>query len=309
MGMASGMTKRRNGARLIDVVIGRRYRLGARIGAGSMGVVHEAMDLETNRPVAVKIVHSHFADCPEVAERFRREVLAANAANSEYVLRVLDEGSDPTFGTYLVTERLFGEDLDARLQRSRRLDVHEAVAIAIQVARGLAPIHAAGVVHRDLKPANIFLTRDANGVQGVKVLDFGIARLRASEAWTTITNVGVAVGTPVYMSPEQAAALDDVDSRTDVWSVCAILFEMLAGRTPFLDEGSAAEVMLQIVTDRAPWIRNVAPWVPAELAAVIQDGLARSRSKRIPDCATLADRLSDALPEAMAPVSRVSTRI
>jgi serine/threonine protein kinase len=300
-------------SRLVDTVVGRRYRLGARIGAGSMGTVFEATDLRTSRGVAVKVVHSQLADDEEVAERFRREARAANAVQSPYILTVFDDGRDEALGVYLVAERLLGEDLGARLKRLGRLDPVEATTIAIHAARGLHRAHAAKIIHRDLKPANLFLTRDAAGAPLTKVLDFGIARLgdpsgAGTEGWAAITGVGVAVGTPQYMSPEQAAALDTVDARTDVWALCSILYEMLAGRSAFPDQGSAADVMLRIVRDRPAPLRSVAPWVPSALADVVHAGLTRPRRERMADCAVMEERLAEAIPDAVAAATGSRTR-
>jgi serine/threonine protein kinase len=209
----------------------------------------------------------------------------------------------------MVIECLQGEDLEARLARQRRVETLEAATIAWQVARGLARAHAAGVIHRDLKPANVFLTQRDDGSVLAKILDFGISKLVAARASAsgadagaepTLTQFGTTLGTPQYMSPEQCEGRAAIDGRTDVWSLCAVLYEMLAGEPAISDLGGLVAAMVRIVSKDVCPLADRAPWVPAELARVVDAGLAREVGSRIRDASTLADRLLDACPQASA---------
>src|SRR5262245_49274794 len=161
--------------RLQDAIVAGRFRLKRRLGAGSMGVVYEGTNLLLGARVAIKLLHVKDDEHPELAARFRREAKAAAAAESDYIVKIIDAGHDPEFGLFMVTEFLVGEDLEVCLHRERRLDPSEAVGIAYQVARGLSKAHRAGVVHRDLKPANIFLAEGEEGGVVPKILDFGVS--------------------------------------------------------------------------------------------------------------------------------------
>jgi serine/threonine-protein kinase len=299
-----------------DVRIGRviagKYKLQRMLGTGSMGAVFQGVHVEIGKRVAIKLMNAEYADTPELVARFRREARAASAVDSDYIVQVFDAGQDPELGVYMVTELLVGEDLEARLAREKQLDAHTAALVGYQVARGLAKAHAAGVVHRDLKPANVFLTlRDDDSLQA-KILDFGISKVnplldesQASRTEANLTAAGLAIGTPQYMSPEQAQALPDIDARSDVWSLGTVLFECLSGAPPYPDTGAFFEVMVNIVRAPVPQLARVAPWVPAPLAEVVQSALEKDRTRR-PDAATFARRLSQALPD---PFSRSSGRM
>jgi serine/threonine protein kinase len=287
----------------VGALLAGKYRLKRLIGGGSMGAVYEGTHVEIGKRVAVKLMNAEFMDSPEIVARFRREARAASAVESDYIVQVFDAGKDDDFGVYMVTELLSGEDLEGRIQREGRLDTASAVLIAYQAARGLAKAHGAGVVHRDLKPANVFLTfRDDDSLL-VKILDFGISKVTVDDGPKStmdgnLTKVGMAIGTPQYMSPEQAQALTNVDARTDIWSLAAVLYETLAGIPAFPETGSLFDVMLSIVRDDVPPLTRVAPWVPEAVAQVVHAALVRDRAKRIPDAMTFAQRLLQAYPEA-----------
>jgi len=208
--------------------------------------------------------------------------------------------ADTRVGLYMVMEFLTGEDLQVRLERDKKLDVKIAVMIAHQVARGLAKAHQAGVVHRDLKPANIFLTQRDNGQLLVKLLDFGVSKLLTEGAnESRITGSGTPIGTPLYMSPEQAEGKDDVDGRADLWSLGAVLYEALAGTPPFADRGSYHGTIVGILTSRPKLLADAAPWVPAELAKVVDALLVHDRDARIQNAQTITQRLLDAFPAVL----------
>ena len=277
----------------LGALLAGRYRLVRLIGAGAMGAIYEGVHVDLDMRVAVKIVHPKHGGESEIAARFRREARAAGRIASEYVVLVHDVGRDPTLGMFMVTELLEGEDLEARLARELRIEIETATLIGYQVARGLAKAHAAGVVHRDLKPANIFLTTRDDGSLLAKVVDFGVSKVSSCPDGP-LTAKGTALGTPQYMAPEQLEGALDVDGRADVWSLAACLYEMLTGKSPFSERGGYLDIMIAIARERIEPLRSEAPWVPAALADVIDEGLERDRAFRTPDAATFADRLRQA---------------
>jgi serine/threonine protein kinase len=288
--------------------IAGKYELKRLVGSGAMGSVYEGVHIELGKRLAIKLIHPQFGDSPEIIGRFRREARAASAIESEHIAQIFDFGRDDALGLYMVIEYLEGEDLEARLCRERWIEVLEAVNIGWQIARGLARAHAAGVIHRDLKPANVYITKRDDGSVLAKILDFGISKLDArtwapqagSEggAEATLTAFGTTLGTPQYMSPEQCQGKSVLDGRTDVWSLCAVLYEMLAGESAFSDGGGFIATMQQIVANDVCPIARRAPWVPEALANVVDAGLVRDRDSRIPSASVLADRLLEACPEA-----------
>jgi serine/threonine protein kinase len=285
-------------------LVANKYRIARLIAAGSMGEVYEAVHVGIGKRVALKVMPHELTSSQELTARFRREVRAAGMLESEYIVQVFDAGQDAELGLFLVTEFLVGEDVEVRLARERRLDVPTAAAVGYQVARGLAKAHAAGVIHRDLKPGNVFLAERDGGARIAKILDFGVSKRRTLDDVVVdadddeyITAVGITLGTPEYMSPEQAQGLPDLDSRADVWSLAATLYEALSGQPPY-EGDSPAEVMMRIVSDDARPLAVVAPWVPAAMCEVVHAGLSRDRDERTPDAASFAEALAAAFPEA-----------
>jgi serine/threonine protein kinase len=298
--------------------IAGKYELTRLIGAGSMGAVYEGVHLDLGKRLAIKLVRPEFCESSEIVGRFRREARAASAALSEHIVQVFDFGRDDALGFYMVSEYLDGEDLEERLDREGRIEARQAASIGWQVARGLARAHAVGVIHRDLKPANVFLTRRDDGSLLAKILDFGISKIDAAptdpldspagantHAEPTLTKRGTTLGTPQYMSPEQCLGKSKLDARTDVWSLSAVLYEMLAGHPAISGEGGFIAAMQEIVSKDVRPLAQRAPWVPARLAAVVDAGLARDREGRTRDAATLATGLLEACPEA-GPVDAVA---
>jgi serine/threonine protein kinase len=293
-------------ARRVGVCFAGKYEIVRLLACGSMADVYEATHLQIGRRVAIKVIAPGLHDSPEIEERFRREARAAGAIESEFVAQILDAGRDHELGLYIVLEMLVGEDLEVRLARSPRMDPSEAVRIAYQVARGIAKAHAAGIVHRDLKPGNIFLNERDDGDVRAKILDFGISRLMWSDSSSAITAYGSTVGTPLYMSPEQVRGIPDLDGRTDVWSLAAVLYEMLSGAPPFpLGEDSFADLLVRIVREYARPLRSVAPWVDPVLAQIVDSGLVRDRDARIADVEELARQLALVDPTAARGTSGV----
>jgi serine/threonine-protein kinase len=287
----------------IGTLIGGKYRLTKVLGRGAFGAVFEGLNTELEKRVAVKLIEPEYVRNEEVVARFRNEAKAASRVESEHIVQVFDVGSDDAHGLFMVMELLHGEDLAQRLDRELKFNPALAVHIAVQACRGLAKAHAAGVVHRDLKPANIFLVTREDGSLLVKLVDFGISKLLFEEKvipGRELTRAGTTVGTPNYMSPEQTRG-GDIDGRTDVWALGALLFEMLAGVPAYPHEATYEQTVIAIATEPEPDISTTAPWVPKELAAVVKQALTRDLDKRIQDCTTFAKLLSEAMPDAARP--------
>ena len=215
-------------------VIDNRYRVLRKIGEGGMGTVYAAEHVEIGKVVAIKILHPHYSTEQELVERFRREARAASRIGHPNIIDVMDFGTTDDGCAYFIMEHLDGIDLADVLSHERRLDPNRSCEITIQICRALTAAHAAGVIHRDLKPENIFLVARDGKADFVKVLDFGVAR--SAGRTTRLTNPGIAMGTPEYMAPEQAAG-GLVDHRGDIYSVGALLYEMVTGQPPQKRDG------------------------------------------------------------------------
>ncbi len=284
-----------------------KYQLKRVLGTGAMGAVYEGVHVDIGKRLAIKLILPEFCESQEVVGRFRREARAASAVESEYIAQIYDFGRDERLGLYMVIEYLEGEDLEARLARERWITEADAATIGLQVARGLAKAHGAGIVHRDLKPANVFLTERDDGSILAKILDFGISKFEPSSsggpvslAEPTLTAHGTTLGTPQYMSPEQCEGKLELDGRTDVWSLAAVLYEMIAGEPAISDAGGHIAAMQRIVRSDVPPLASRASWVSPALAAVVDAGLVRDRERRIPSAAAFIAKLLEAFPDAGA---------
>jgi len=296
--------------RRVGTTIGDRYYLRRLCGEGAMGRVYEAHHIEIGRRVAIKILHSTFRHTPDVVERFRREARAASKIGHPNIVDVTDSGTTPDGAFFFVMEYLDGLDLEQLIRREGALPVERALLIAAQVCRALTAAHSAGIIHRDLKPANVMLVRQRDEEDFVKVLDFGISKQSdldpaAGARAVGLTNPDVAVGTPIYMAPEQAAG-HPADARTDVYAVGELLFEMLTGKSAF----SGADVIV-VFNKKAnvepPPIRAMRPDAPAELEAVLVRAMSRRPEDRYPTMTALKDEIMRCLaqfemPPALPPV-------
>ncbi len=285
---------------IVGASIAGKYRVRRIIGGGSMGVVCEAEHLEIGKRVAIKLIDASLAGMTDVAMRFKQEARATSLVESHHIVQVFDVGTDERLGLYLVMEYLTGQDLATFLAREKRLAPEAAVRIAVQVARGLAKAHEAGVVHRDLKPANIFLCTSEEDHPLVKILDFGISKvLASSRAGSTpglkLTRDGMVVGTPQYMSPEQAQGYT-IDERSDVWALGLVLYEMLAGRPAYPELPTYEQFIIHLVSKPPDALDDVAPWVSRDLARVVHGAVEHDLAQRIQSCAELVKRLLDAHP-------------
>jgi eukaryotic-like serine/threonine-protein kinase len=285
------------------------YRIDRLIGQGGVGVVYEATEIATGERVAIKLVWAKHAGDESVVGRFAREAKAASAVKSEHIARVFDSGSHEG-RPFLVMELLVGEDLGARLRRSHRLSIDETAHVVAQILKGLVGAHAAGIVHRDLKPDNVLLVEREGDRAFVKIVDFGTSKIQPLSGKTTplsLTRRGVAVGTPLYMSPEQAEARDDVDERSDLYSVGALAFECLTGRPPHVGE-TDDDVVASICTRDAPIVRSLAPATPERVAAFVDKALARDRAERFLSARQMLDALTVALAAPSSGVTPSSKR-
>lgn len=261
-------------------IIGGKYRIETKLGEGGMGVVYRATQLSLRRSVAIKFLREDLSMQRSSVERFHREARIAGSLGHENLTSVLDVDTDDRGIPFIVMEFLDGETLERRLRRERRLSPRAAVAIVLQAAQGLRVVHAAGVVHRDLKPSNLFLCpRDAGPL--VKIVDFGVAKSN-EPGDETLTHAGAIVGTAAYMSPEQARGARDVDVRTDIHALGAILYECLTGERAYPGK-SHNEVIFRIASGAPTPLLDLAPWVDAALGDEVDRALSRERADRHPD--------------------------
>ena len=266
-----------------------------------MGVVYEAEHTVTGRRVAVKLLRQAGPGNDEAFARFQREARVAGSIDSPHIAQVLDAGRDPTTGwPFMVMELLAGEDLGQTATRLGPLPVELALRIVAQACAGLAKAHASGVVHRDIKPANLYLTRRDGGEVLVKVVDFGIAKLLPGDlgasAHSQETRTGSILGTPQYMAPEQAKGLKSIDHRADVWSMGAVLYRLLTGRTPHADVDTLGQLVVAICTEEPLPVQEFAPWVPAEVAAITHGALRIDPRARFQTAAAMLEAIRALLP-------------
>ena len=271
---------------MTGALVAGKYRVEERIDDGSMSIVARACVEGGDKRVALKVVHPELAIDAELIERFRREARALGRMQSPHAVRMYELCEVATqFGSLpcMVMEWLEGEDLDHKLDAEGPFELQPAVRAIVEACDAVSEAHALGIVHRDLKPANLFLT---NGV--VKVIDFGIAKDQsASEA--SLTGTGAAMGSPLYMSPEQIRC-ERVDARADIWALGVTLFELLVGVTPF--EGDAPAMVLAGILGRsAPSILEDRPDVPVALDAIVLRCLEKERLRRFASAAALAEAL------------------
>jgi serine/threonine protein kinase len=271
-----------------------RYEIERLIGSGGMGIVFKGFDTELNRPVAIKVLAPHLATSGAARQRFAREAKAAAAVVHEHVVAIHNVETDAT-APFLVMQFVAGESLQARIDRQGPLELCEILRIAHQTAAGLAAAHAQGLVHRDVKPSNILLEQ---GLERALLTDFGLAR--ASDD-ASLTYTGHALGTPHYMSPEQARG-DAVDSASDLFSLGSVIYAMCTGRPPFRAE-TAYGVLRRITDSEARPIRETNPQVPAWLDALVQRLLHKSPKERLGSADELADVLAQCLAHVQQPTA------
>ena len=277
-------------------IVADKYKVEHVLGRGGMGLVLAAEHMQLRERVALKFLTSKTDRDSASNERFMREARVTAKLRSEHAARVTDFGVLDDGTPFMVMEYLEGRDLKQELAAGGPMPVEVVVEYLVQACMGLAEAHARGIVHRDLKPSNLFLTHRPDGTPLIKIMDFGVSKMRdVDETDQELTREGTLLGSPKYMAPEQLRASGTVDARADVWSLGAIAYELLSGRPPFQAESTAA-LCFMVLSDHqpAPLVGEV-PGVTEALQSVVFDCLERDLTKRVSDVATLVDRLADAV--------------
>jgi serine/threonine protein kinase len=263
-----------------DDILSGKYRLEKVIGRGGMGVVMAAWHLELDQRVALKFLLPELAEHQEAAERFRREARASAKIKSEHVARVLDVGTLDGGVPFMVMEHLDGRDLALEHRERGPLPVQDVIDYVLQAIEAVAEAHSLGIVHRDLKPENLFLSKRPDGTRCIKVLDFGISKsiVLGSEG-RALTHTAIIMGSPFYMSPEQMRAPRSVDARTDIWSIGAILYDLIAGRPPYVAE-TIPQLCTMMLEGDPPPLGSLRTDLNPQLERVISRCLVRDVAKR-----------------------------
>ena len=260
-----------------------KYRIVRLLGEGAMGAVYEAENTRIRRKVAIKILHPQIAQKADTLKRFERETQAAGRIGSQHIVEVLDLGELADGSRFMVLEYLDGTTLDQRIRSRGRLTPEEATPIVCQLLEGLGAAHKAEIIHRDLKPANIYLCppigKKAGGVDFVKILDFGVSKFNVLNDEMSMTSTGAVLGTPYYMSPEQAKGSRGIDSRSDLYAVGVILYECITGQVPFSAE-TFNELIFRIVLESPPPVESFVPNLDPAFRAIIHKAMAREVGDR-----------------------------
>jgi serine/threonine protein kinase len=285
------------------------YRIVRLLGEGGFGEVYLAENPLIERRAAVKVLHTALAKDTELVRRFLNEARAASAIRHRNIIEVFDAGVTPEGAPYILMEFLEGVSLHKRLADGGRLALPQVLEIARQAGSALGAAHAAGIVHRDLKPENLFLVPDpaAPNRERVKVLDFGIAKIRrvGGTGGTMRTQAGLIMGSPAYMSPEQCKDSADVDLRSDIYSLATIIYETLAGRTPYVAASGTEMLVMHLSGTPAP-LHELVAGVPAHVEAAIMRALARAREDRFESIASFVGALRSAVGGRAAALGRLS---
>jgi serine/threonine protein kinase len=286
----------------VGVSIGGKYKIVRLMAEGGMGAVYEAVHVVVKRRFAVKFLRADLTQRRDALLRFQREAAAAGALESENIAAVVDFGITDDGAPYIVMEYLVGRDLAGLLRGTGPLPVERATDIVLQACLGIKEAHAAGVIHRDLKPENLFVCRRSDGSDLVKIVDFGIAKLQASDAGAAVTKTGGVVGTPSYMSPEQARGGTAIDPRTDVYALGVILYELLSGHTPHPGDSYNA-VIYHIATQPALALTCDSRELPQDLIEIVQRAIARDPADRPPTVEEFSQQLAPFAQRQVWPVS------
>ena len=282
---------------LLGKSIEDKYRIEEKVGEGGMGKVYRATHIQIGHTVAIKILHSQLATDHTAIERFRREARAAAQIQHPNAVAVTDFGVMKDTGmAYLVMEFLLGIELRQRIREKKQLDFEETFLIVHQTCSALQAAHAKGIIHRDLKPDNIWLVKSEDEIPRIKVLDFGIAKLKTDTEMNQLTQQGMIMGTPYYMSPEQCRS-EELDERSDIYSLGIILYEMLTGQVPFLAT-TPVGVVLKHANEPPRPLRELRDSIPESLESVVLRALKKERKDRQESATVLAQEFEAALYEA-----------
>jgi serine/threonine protein kinase len=291
-------------------VVAGKYRLNALLGTGGMASVWSATNTFTERQFAIKFLLPSFAKTPEAATRFLMEAKVSGRVQHPNVIEIIDVGQAEDGSLFLVMELLQGESLEhAMRQQKPPMTVFELLTVMLEVARAMAAAHRAGIVHRDLKPTNVLLHKDRAGIAVPKVLDFGVSKfVLEAERDNSLTIAGTVLGSPLYMSPEQARGQLDIDHRTDVYAFGAILFEGVCGFRCF-DAPNFNALIVTITTTEPKSVDQYAPQMPESLRALVRDCLATDKTKRVDSFDTVVTRLTPILAELKENPLRLPTPV
>ncbi|MBI5500199.1 MAG: protein kinase, partial [Deltaproteobacteria bacterium] len=285
---------------LVGQIIGGKYRVTRHVGVGGIAEVYEAAHEQIGQRFALKVLRREFAEMKDLAERMVTEARAASAVGHAGIVQVFDIGKLDSGEPYIVMELLQGDDLLEILRRRKRLPFDQAVGVCLHVLDALGAAHRAGVLHRDMKPENVVLVRGPGGEPWAKIIDFGIARLSVEgEGATRHTAQGTMVGTPYYVSPEQARCLPTIDGRSDLYAVGVMLYEMVTGKLPF-DGATATEIVAKVLSEPFPQPRALAPELPQSIEDIILRATARDRAARYQTAEEFAQALRGVRGELVA---------
>ncbi len=273
-------------------ILDGKYRIVRLLGEGGMGAVYEGENTRIKRRVAIKVLHAAVAEKTDVVQRFEREAQAAGRIGSDHIVEVLDLGNLPSGERFMVMEYMDGQDLTGRIKSKKRLTPQECVPIMHQILEGLAAAHDAQIVHRDLKPDNIFiLHKHAGRPDFVKILDFGVSKFNALDAEMSMTRTGAVMGTPYYMSPEQAKG-GKVDNRSDLYAIGVVLYQMVTGRVPF-NASSFNELLFKIALEAPEPIEQIVPDINPAFVALVTRSMQRDPAARFQSAREFQEALAN----------------
>jgi eukaryotic-like serine/threonine-protein kinase len=277
----------------VGEVLADKYRVERVLGSGGMGVVVRVVQVGGEEAFALKLLRPSVARDPVASKRFLREASAAGRIQNPHVVKIVDVGELASGAPYLVMEYLEGTTLEKLLAGGKRLPAEQTCSFALQVAEGLAAAHATGVLHRDIKPANLHLVTGSDGLDVVKIADFGVSKILDPEGpdGPHLTRTQTAIGSPHYMSPEQMRSARSADFRADQWSLGAVVYRMASGNLPF-DAKSLPRLCVQVLQGDFMPLATRCPELPAELATAVERCLRLSPDERFPDIAAFAEALA-----------------
>jgi serine/threonine-protein kinase len=279
---------------ILGATLSGRYLVTKKVGQGGMGAVYEATHTLIGKRVAVKVLLEKYAQREAIVARLKKEAQLASSIGNEHIIDITDIGNTEDGRTFVVMEYLEGESLAECLSREHELTEQRTLRIASQAASALAAAHAKGIVHRDIKPENLFLLKRKDQ-DFVKVVDFGISKsLRTSgeeEEAQRLTQTGMVLGTPLYMSPEQARGDEDLDHRVDIYALGVIMYEVLAGRVPFVGSNYLS-VISQVLNEEPKPLRELRPDLSEEVEAIVAKAMAKDRTQRYPDAEAMLKDLT-----------------